>query len=414
MNPERVVDYLIIGGGVAGTTAAETIRREDSAGSVAIVSDEPHRFYSRIMLSKPNFFLGKIPFDQVWLRPESWYGEQRVELVAGRKAVALNPVEKVITLDDGSAVRYGKLLLAIGGCARPWEVPGAEKRGVFSLRTLGDARAIIAAVKSAKRALAVGGGFVSFEMCEMMHMAGLEVSLAIREPFYWGLLWDEASGRMVEQALKRGGVKIFRNAEVREVVGTDAVAGVILKDGTSVPCGMIIVGIGTLCPFGWLAAAGVVVNRGILANEYLETNLPDIWAAGDAAEFNDLVLGEQVQLGNWANAQAQGKTAGFGMAGKREPFRLASFYTTSGFGITIAFVGDVRMGQDREVIPRGSPEANSYARLIVKGNELVGATLINRTQELGLITKIIERDVDVSRKRAELTDPVFDLKTLAP
>ncbi|HLB32485.1 MAG TPA: FAD-dependent oxidoreductase, partial [Patescibacteria group bacterium] len=206
------INYLIIGGGVAGTTAAETIRKNDSNGSIAIVSDEPHRFYSRILLSKPNFFLDKIPFDQIWLKTEAWYKDQNIQLLSGKKAIKLDSVGKIVTLDDGTNLKYKKLLLAVGGSARVWEAPGADKRGVFYLRTLDDAKAVIDAVKTAKRAVAIGGGFVSFEMCEMLRLAGLSVSLVIREPHYWDPILDGPSGRMVESALEKGGVKIFRNA----------------------------------------------------------------------------------------------------------------------------------------------------------------------------------------------------------
>ena len=406
------INYLIIGGGVAGTTAAETIRKNDSNGSIAIVSDEPHRFYSRILLSKPNFFLDKIPFDQIWLKTEAWYKDQNIQLLSGKKAIKLDSVGKIVTLDDGTNLKYKKLLLAVGGSARVWEAPGADKRGVFYLRTLDDAKAVIDAVKTAKRAVAIGGGFVSFEMCEMLRLAGLSVSLVIREPHYWDPILDGPSGRMVESALEKGGVKIFRNAEVAEVDGIDSVNGVKLKDSTQIPCDMIIAGLGVFCPFDFAKEAGILTNRGILANEYLETNVPDVWVAGDAAEFKDLILEENVQLGNWVNAQAHGRIAGANMAGEKKPFRLVSFYTTQGFGITIGFVGDIRPAADRTIIPRGSPETNSYARFIVKDGELVGATLVNRTGELGAISRLIGENVKVAGREEDLANEDIKLGTL--
>ncbi len=418
------VRYLIIGGGVAGTTAAETIRQRDAVGSIAIVSDEPYRFYSRIMLSKPNFFLEKIPFDHIWLKSEAWYGENNIELLLGKRAIRLDPAQKLVVLKSGEELRYQKLLLAVGGCARTWGVAGGDKRGIHCLRTLDDAKNIIAAMQSARaaravaqtgrapRALAIGGGFVSFEMCEMLRRGGLEVSLVLRESHYWKPILDTSSGQMIEAALEKGGVKIFRNAEVSEVNGGEAAEGVTLQDGTEIPCELIIVGIGVVCPFAWLEAGGVAVSRGILANEYLETSIPDVWVAGDAAEFNDVILGDRVQLGNWVNAQMQGRVAAFNMLGDRKPFQMVSFYTTQGFGITIAFTGDVRPLSGRTVITRGSPELGWYVRLIVKQGEVVGATLINRTTELGLISKIIEQDVNVTGKEQQLVDPAFDLRTL--
>src|SRR3989344_6201531 len=125
------VKYLIVGGGAAGTGAAETIRSQDKESTIAIISDEAHRFYSRILLSKPNFFLDKIPFDQIWLKTEAWYKDQNIQLLSGKKAIKLDSVGKIVTLDDGTNLKYKKLLLAVGGSARVWEAPGADKRGVF-------------------------------------------------------------------------------------------------------------------------------------------------------------------------------------------------------------------------------------------------------------------------------------------
>lgn len=421
MNMEKL-KYLIIGGGVAGTTAAETVRQKDPTGSVAIISDEPYRLYSRIMLSKPNFFLEKIPFEQIWLKSDAWYKENKIDFLGGKKAAALEPSKKILRLDDNTELGYEKLLLATGACPRPWKTVGSDKSGIFYLRTLDDGKAIIKAIKSAKRAVTIGGGFISFEISDLLRQAGIDVALIIRESHYWEPILDETSGRMIEKALEKGGVKIIRNSEVQEVLGDKAVKGVILKDGTEIPCEMIVCGIGVVCSVDWLKESGIKSNRGILANEYLETNLPDVWVAGDAAEFNDLILEEVVQLGNWVNAQEQGRIAGLNMTGSKEPFKFVSFYTTQGFGISIAFVGDVRPGESlprkaegetaRKIITRGSSDINSYAQLIVMGEELIGATLINRTQELGLITKLIENNIDVSMKDKELSDPNFDLNLL--
>jgi len=408
------VKYLIIGGGIAGTTAAETIRRNDPDGSIAIVSDEPYRLYSRIMLSKPNFFLEKIPFDQIWLKKESWYAENKINFLGGRTAVKLDSTAKVVTLDNAVELHYEKLLLAIGGCARKWDTAGASRKGIYYLRTLDHAKEIISAVKSAKQAVAVGGGFISFEMCDMLKLAGLDVTLVMRENHYWEPLLDETSGRLIEEALERGGVKIIRKAEIGEIMGQEAIEGVVLKDGAKIPCQMLVMGIGVYCPFEWIRTGGVEVNRGILANEYLETNIPDIWTAGDCAEFNDIILKEKVQLGNWVNAQSQGRIAGLSMVGKKEIFKLVSFYTTIGFGITIAFTGDVRVTPDCVVIQRGSAADGAYGRIIVKNNCIVGATLINRTADLSPLSKLIEKNVNVSGQDKELADSTFNLAELIP
>lgn len=405
--------YLIIGGGVAGTTAAETIRKNDPEGSLAIISDEPHRFYSRIMLSKPAFFLGKVPFDKIWLKTEQWYADNKIELIKNRRAISLDSSKKLVGIDDGKELEYEKLLLSVGAHARRWPVEGADKKGVHYYRSLDEAKGIMSQLKDAKSVVLIGSGFVSFETADLLRMAGKEVTLVMLENYYWEPLLDEKSGRMIEAALEKDGVKILHKKEVQKVLGEDKVEGVLLKDGTQLTCDMIIAGIGVVCGHDWLASSGLKTNRGILANEYLETNLPDVYTAGDSSEFNDIVLGEVVQLGNWVNAQEQGRISAMNMVGisEKKPFKFVSFYTTQGLGMGIAMVGDVRPLPDRKIISRGSPEMGAYGRIFVAGDEIVGATLINRGGELMTLAKLIEIDFKVTGHEEELGDTNKDLKT---
>jgi nitrite reductase (NADH) large subunit len=404
--------YLIIGGGAAGVSAADTIRQNDATGTIAIVSDEPYMLYSRVMLSKPNFFLGKVPFDQVWLKGEEWYKSKNVAFLGGKTAKALDAAAKTVSLSNGDKISYDKLLIATGVNTRKATVPGADKKGVHYLRSLEDGKGIMAGIKTAKRAVTVGGGFIGFEMADLMQLAGLDTTVVIREPYFWDPVLDEASGLMIERAMGKTGVKMLKNAEIVEIAGDESVNGVVLKDGRRLPCELVIYGIGTVADLDWLKAAGISTHRGIMADEFMKTNLPDVWTAGDIAEYKDLLLEENVQMGNWVSAHEQGRVAGLGMAGKQEAFRFVSFYTTQGFDVRIAFVGDACPGSDRVIIPRGSPEIGSYGRIILVNNEIEGATLLNRTQEMGAISKLIERNIDISARHKELGDAGFDLKKL--
>jgi nitrite reductase (NADH) large subunit len=291
-------------------------------------------------------------------------------------------------------------------------MPGADKKGVHYLRSLEDGKGIMENIKTAKNAVTVGGGFIGFEMADLMQLAGMKTTVVLREPYFWDPTLDEASGKMIESAMGKVGVNILHNTEITEVIGGESVEGVVLKDGTKIPCEIVIFGIGTVSHLDWMKSAGLNVNRGILANEFMETSVSDVWTAGDVAEYKDLILQENVQMGNWVSAHEQGRIAGQGMVGKRQPFKFVSFYTTNGFGLTVAFVGDASVGANRTIIPRGSPEINSYARIILVNNEIEGATLINRIQEMGTISKLIEGNIDVSAHLAELADPNFDLKKL--
>jgi NAD(P)H-nitrite reductase large subunit len=420
--------YLIIGGGAAGTSAAEAIRKEDPQGSIAIVSDEVHPLYSRVMLSKPNFFLGKIPFDQIYLKGQEWYGQNKITFLGGRTATALDVQNKIVSLDNREQAGYDQLLIATGVRTRAWDVPGSDKGNIHSLRTLEDGQKIIGAIKETKKAVIVGGSFIGFEMADLMQMAGLEATMILRENYIWEPTLDEPSGRMIEEALQKMGVKILKNMEVAEVLGGQKVSAVKLKDGNQIDCDIIITGIGVVPPsLDFLKKAGVEVQNAILTDEYLETNVEGVWAAGDIAEYKDLLLEENIQLGNWVNAREQGRIAGLNMVASLDPakaklpFKFVSFYTTQGVGTSIAFVGDARPLPDREIIARGSPESGSYERILLvrpspdsERKELVGATMINRTSELSTVAKLIENNVDVSSCLPQLSEPNFDLKQLLP
>lgn len=404
--------YLIIGGGIAGTTAAETLRKNDSEGSIALVSDEPYPLYSRVLLSKPGFLRGEQGPESAFLKKPEWYEENKIHFISGVSAAALDSGGKTVTLSNGEKLQYEKLLLATGAHARKWPLQGADKQNIFYLRTLDDAKKISGAIKRAKHALLIGSGFVSFEMSDILNSLHVPTTLIMREKFFGEPLTSEKEGKMLEKTLEAHGVKIYRESEVIEIVGNSSAESVILKNGTKIECDMILCMIGIVFPNEWLKETGILFGRGIIANEYLETSVPDVWTAGDGAEYNDTILKETICLGNWMNSRAQGETAAFGMLGQKKVFSLVSFQTSHGFGDVIGFAGDVRPLSDRTMIFRGNPETNSVTRLILRGERIVGTTLINRIAEMGTIVKLIEKNTDVSAKQAELADVNFDLKTL--
>lgn len=405
-------DYLIVGGGIAGTTAAETIRARDPKSTIAIANDYPYRLFSRIMLSKPAHFLGLVPPEMIWLRSEEWYREQQIDLLLGQKAIGLDPKAKKVVFADKSELGYEKLLLAVGACARPWQVPGADREGVFSLRTFDDGKGIMAAAKTAKRAVLVGGGFISFELSDLLCKSGLEVEVVIREARYWEYMLSAGQSAIIDRALEKNGVPVHYGAEVAEVLGTNRVEAVRLADGGQIACDLVVAGIGVICPTEWLKPSGLAMNRGIVANEFLETNLPQVWTAGDIAEYHDLVLDENVIMANWANAQGQGQRVGANMADEHEPYQAVTTYTSHAFDVAIGFVGDARPAEDREVIARGAADKHSLAQLIIKDNKIIGASLVNRQAEMGCLKKIIESKIDIGSIISKLPDDQFDLTKL--
>ena len=408
--------YVIVGGGIAGTTAAETIRKRDSDGKIAIISDEPHPLYSRVLLSKPAWLLGEQPFDNVWLKNDAWYTDQRIHLFRGLTAIALDTDRKRLTLSDGDVLTYEKLLLATGAHTRLWSVPGADTRGVHYLRTVDDARAIGEMVRGdARRVVMVGSACVSFEIIEILRSRGFQVTEVMRERYFFEPQLSAEEVAPIEARLAAEGVDIIREAEVATVLGTEHVTGVRLADGRDIACDLILPFIGVELPVAWLKNAGIATHRGIYANEYLETNVSNVWTAGDTAENWDKALGETVIMGNWMSARLQGDVAGQNMVGpNRVAFEQVSFHTAHGFGFAIGWVGDVRPLPDRTIvhIPVEKPETN-HCRIVVRNGRIIGGTTVNRPDLMGAITKLIKAKTDITDRLPQLERGTILLTSLA-
>ncbi len=250
------------------------------------------------------------------------------------------------------------------------------------------------ALPGAHQAIVVGSGLVSFEVCDLLRQRGLGVTVVMLEQYFGQPLLDEQTGRLVEQAFENLGVKIIRETCVKEVLGEQGVEKVLLANGALLPCDLIMANIGMVYSLEWLKKAGLSADRGILANEYLETNLPDIWTAGDCAQYQDIILKDRIQLCNWMHAQKQGCVAGANMAASRlntekTPFCLVSCYTSAHAGINLGFVGDVRPQTQENFMVEGDPASGSYARIFTRNGATVGAILVNQPKKLMPIINLI-------------------------
>jgi NAD(P)H-nitrite reductase large subunit len=406
--------YVIIGGGIAGTTAAETIRAHDPEGSIAIVSDEPHRLYSRVLLSKQAWLTGGQAFDRVWLKEEGWYVQQRIHLFRGIRATELDAATQRVTLSDGDTLQYEKLLLATGTHSRRWNVPGAQKEGVLYLRTVDEAKALRAVVQGAPtHVVMVGGSWVSFEIIDILLSRGFQVTEVLREKYFFERQFSQEEASIIERVLVEKGVEIVRESEVSEVLGDTQVTGVRLKTGRTISCTHVLAMIGIEHPIEWMQRAGVATHVGIYANEYLETNVPNIWTAGDTAESWDRALGETVIMGNWMSARFQGEVAGKNMSGQRVPFEQVSLHLSHGFGFTIGWIGDVSPGPDRIVTHYPTPEADTYCRIIVWQGRVIGGTTINRPDLMQAITTLIKKKTPVGHLQEGIATGSVDVRALA-
>ncbi|OGZ07852.1 MAG: hypothetical protein A3D65_04335 [Candidatus Lloydbacteria bacterium RIFCSPHIGHO2_02_FULL_50_13] len=422
VKPSHQYRFLIVGGGVAGTTASELLRKREPQATIGIVTDEPYRLYSRVLLSKPAFLTGVQHVDTAWLKTDQWYRENKIDLMVAVSAHELDPETKTVRLSNGDILGYEKLLLAIGTHSRPWYVPGRDKNGVHNLRTLDDAKGIIDDLAEGKKhAVMIGSSCVTYEVADILRSKGIEVTEIMRERYFWEPTLSKEEAEITEGRLVERGVTLLPETEVTELLGDAEVTGVVLKDkhtitcggdGRTINCDAVFAFIGIVLPVEWLTSSGIALEHGIVTNEFLETSLPDVYAAGDCARYKDTILEDSVIMGSWMNAVKHGEVAARNMLGDKKPFAMVSFHSSHGFGDMISFAGDGRMRPDREYIMRGSVAERKLGRIILRGDRIVGATMVNRTPELATLVKLISLKIDVSDKKAALADVNVDLKTL--
>lgn len=408
------VDYLIIGGGIAGTTAAEVIRKLDPAGAIMIVSEEPHPLYSRVLL--PHYIRGKVARDFLFIKKDTWYEEHAIALLKGQILHSLRPAAHEAVLDDGTVWEYRKLLLATGGRVR--RLPLAELPGVTYFRTIEDADTILQELEAFNArppadhvGVIYGGGFIGLEYAPIFREHGLETHLAMRGDRYWAAYLNDASERLLTQIFAEQDIHLHRNVEGVKVEGNGHLEAVDIS-GKRISSRIIGIGVGLIPNLEVPREARIEVRRGIVTNEYLETNAPDVWAAGDIAEFLDLTVGHRRLLGNWINAQQQGMRAGANMVGDRKSLEVVSAYSTSPFGVSITFVGDIAHHPDTKVMTRGTPELRSVGQIFLSGGRVVGATLINMNRERLPLTELIRQKLPVHGLEKQLADPAFDISNL--
>ncbi|HLD20462.1 MAG TPA: FAD-dependent oxidoreductase [Patescibacteria group bacterium] len=379
--------YLIIGGGVAGTTAAEELRKRDASAQITILSEEHHPLYSRVLL--PHYIKGKIPRERVFLKRETWYASQNIEWVTGVLATHLDGRNKFVGGSDGREYPYDKLLIATGGEVRSLD---EDLRGVSYFRTLDDADHFLQLVTeqgSRARGVVYGGGFIACEYINLFQHFGISTTVIHRGSHFWTRSFLPEAGELIAKTLRSSGVELHESTFFEALKGDSELQGIVTSGG-EYPATLLGVGIGIQPDLSWLRDAGVEVGTGVKANEFLETNIPYVYTAGDIAEFDDLLLGRQLQIGNWMNAMSQGRTVARSMTGEQTSFQLVSSYATNVLGLEIIFVGDVERAAAEKVHVIGSVADGGITQVFERGGRIVGGVLIGRNTDRTPITKAIQ------------------------
>lgn len=352
------IDYLLIGGGRTSANAAQAIRENDPNGSIMIVGAENRKCYDRPPLSK-NFLTGRPPNpDDVESKADDFYDKHNVQLMSNMSADSVDRDLKLVTLANGQRYEYGKLLLATGASPTRLAVPGADREGVFYLRTVDDSMKIRDAAKSAKRAIMVGAGFIGSEVAATLTGLGVECTVIGLENRFWSRFVSEKTGGWLQSYFEGKGVDIRFNSKTTEILDN----GVKLASGDTVEGDLIVVGVGVHLNVGLAVDAGLEADKhGVVTDSSLRTADPNIWAAGDIAYYPDLNFGKRWHLEHYMNADWQGTHVGKNMAGANEPFTKVPYFFSDLFDLAFILRGDPEGGESAKVI--GDMESGEFIEL---------------------------------------------------
>jgi NAD(P)H-nitrite reductase large subunit len=411
--------YVIVGGSAAGIGAVEAIREMDPVGSITVISEEQCPTYSRPLIS--DFVGGKASFQSMQCREEGFWKRKTVQLLAGTRVVSVNPDEQIIRLDNGQSVEYEKLLIATGG--RPFipKIDGLDKEGVFTFTTISDAERLTERIEriQGQKAVVVGAGLIGISVTEALVKRGLQVTVVELQSKILSLLLDAKASSIVEDTMRNAGVTIIAGQSVQRIVGRsdseDTVGGVVLTKGESVPCDLVIIAIGVVPRTEIISGSQVKTNRGIIVDNFMQTNAPNIYASGDVAETFDFIANQNRVLPLWPLAVMEGKIAGYNMTGKKTSYMGGTNMSTlKYFGLPIVSIGIVNPEDETpfEILTKHDSKKNLYKKIVLKDNLIVGITLVNDIEKAGVFHYLMKNRVNVKKFKRELISDDFGLAML--
>jgi 3-phenylpropionate/trans-cinnamate dioxygenase ferredoxin reductase subunit len=402
--------FVIVGAGLAGATAAATLREEGFAGRIVLLGAEPHPPYERPPLSK-GYLAGSADRTSVWVHPEPWYAEHRVELRAATAVTELDRHRHEVVLDGGERLGYDALLLTTGSVPRTLAVPGADQVDVRYLRSLDDSDRLRTDLAAGTRVAIIGAGWIGLEVAAAARGAGCDVVvLEHAELPLLRVLGPEVAGVFADLHRDHGvdlrcGVTI---AGLRPAgAGRPSAATVLLEGGTEVPADVVLAGVGITPDVELAARAGLAVDDGILVDAGLRTSDPAVFAAGDVANAAHPLLGRSIRVEHWANALNQPRTAARSMLGLPASYDRLPYFFSDQYDLGLEYTGYVPAGGADRVVVRGDPAAREFIAFWLSGDRVLAGMNVNVWDVTGEIGELIRSGAPADPAR--LADPAVPL-----
>jgi nitrite reductase (NADH) large subunit len=379
--------YLIVGNGVAGTTAAEHIRKQDGEGSITMVTDEAASFYWRLRLSE--YVAGDLTEQNLMAKKEQWYKDQKIELKLKTRVQSVDPAKRAVVTQENQRITYDRLLIAAGSRSFIPPIKGSEKKGVFALRSIQDARDIISWSKRIQDVVLIGGGLLGLEAGNALRKLGKKVRVVEYFPRLLPRQLDVSGAKRLQAIMEGMGFAFRLGVKKQEVVGDEEVNAILLEGGETLPAQMVIVSAGVRPNLDLAKALNLDHDKGIKVDERMRTNQPDVFAAGDVAEFKG------IPYGIWIAAMEQGQVAGINMAGGEALYKgTVMANTLKVVGIDLGSAGDI--DAENKLESRVASDEKTYKKIVVDNNRIVGCIMLGDTKGFTKVTKMMADKQDVS------------------
>jgi 3-phenylpropionate/trans-cinnamate dioxygenase ferredoxin reductase subunit len=401
----------IVGAGQAGLQLAASLREQRYEGRVVLIGDEPHAPYQRPPLSK-GYLLGETDAGQISLRPAAFFDKFRIELITGKRVVAIDRTRRLVGLDDDSVIEYAQLVLATGARNRPLPVPGAELQNVFFLRTLDEAIALRAQLAAAKNAVVIGAGFIGLEFAAAAAKQGLGVTVLDIADRPMARAVSKTMSAIFAREHSKLGVRLLFDTQVLRLLGEQgSVRGLETVDGRVLAADLVVIGIGVIPNVELAATCELPIEDGIIVDELLQTCDPHISAIGDvAAHLNAYAQHRRTRLESVQNAADQARCVALRIVGKPAAYEALPWFWSHQGELKLQMAGLPSTGCEEVV--RGDPSGVACSVFLFRDGQLVCVESLNRAADHMLARRLLANRVVVTP--AQAADASFDLKSLLP
>ncbi|MFH1578336.1 MAG: FAD-dependent oxidoreductase [Candidatus Omnitrophota bacterium] len=401
-------NFLIIGNSAAGISAAEAIRKKDKHSKITLISDEDYSSYCRCLISY--FLAGDISEEKLVYRPEAFYKDNNLDLIINKKVIKVEPKKNRVVLEDKTPIGYDALLIATGASSKlPPDLKGVKKRGVFGFRTIKEAKEISALAPVSSSSCILGGGLIGLKAAYGLWKRKQELKVIVKSKYILSQMIDQAAADLFMKRFNEAGIEVITGRDIVEVLGNGDLKAVKLDSGKVLACSILVIGKGVRPNIDLIKDTQIKTDKGILVDEYMKTDIPNIFAAGDVIQGFDLAYKNSAVNALWPNAIEQGRIAGLNMVKQEVEYKGSmTMNSVEFFDLPVISMGITRAnGPEFQELVFSDPKSNVYKKFVLSNNRLLGMIAVGKVANAGVFLRLIKEGIDISSLKDDLICDTF-------